>query len=85
MNVYIYTKENFVTIVTIHTTISNHEKVYPSGLINDSTESISNFTETKIIDRLISKEKIYSAFPCPKLCDSSLGFTCYFISNKCHY
>ena len=64
---------NFVAIVTIHTTIKNQEKVYPSGFFNDWTESISNFIATKIIDKLISNEKIYSAFPWPKLCDSSLG------------
>ena len=64
---------NFVAIVTIHTTINIHENIYPSGFFNDWIESNNNFIATKIIDKLISNEKIYSAFPCPKLCDSSLG------------
>ena len=33
----------------------------------DITESYNNFAATNIIEILMNREKIYSAFPCPKL------------------
>ena len=70
--VYIY-KHNFVAIVAIHTITSHHENIYFSGFSSALIEPSNSFNDISIIDILTNIEKMYSAFPCPKLWSSSLG------------
>ena len=64
--VYKYNK-SLTTIVIIQTATRNQEKTNASLCTKDITESYNNFAATNIIEILMNREKIYSAFPCPKL------------------
>ena len=64
--VYKY-NESLTKIVIIQTITKNQENVKVSLCIKDIAESYNNFVLTNIIEMLINKENIYSAFPCPKL------------------
>lgn len=60
-------------IVAIQTNTKNQENIISLPNIRVITESYSNLAETNIIEMLINIEKMYSAFPCPKLWSSSPG------------
>ena len=73
-NLFVYKyKKSYINIVIIHTAINNIEGVNVNLYINEIIELYKSFMETIIIDIAIKRENIYSAFPCPKLCDASLG------------
>ena len=59
-------KHSFVNIVIKQTDTSNHEKVNVFLTTKDTIELYKSLAETKSIERLMNKEKTYSAFPCPK-------------------
>ena len=66
-------RQSLITIVTKHTPTKNQENCNSLPKINVTTESKNNFADTIIIDKLINIEKMYSAFPCPKLWSLSFG------------
>ena len=64
----VYTKSiSLIVIVIMQTIIARFGTEISLGLNKEITESYINFKAIKIIDKLINKENMYSAFPCPKL------------------
>ena len=66
-------KQNLTIIVVIQTKTKSQEKSNLLPKTSEETASTNNFIDMPIIERLIKKEKIYSAFPWPKLWPSSRG------------